>query len=125
MFRAVDACQIWFQFFQLQELVRQEDSNESPEDKSLVVEVPLGSRSAVFNFSDDLMIDDRNLSNDDRSSMKVHSGAATRRQGFVKCFLKVPQAVGLYCSCHAAQASKANLQKTYNNTFSTSNRPRL
>ena len=30
-----------------------------------------------------------------------------------ECFLRVPQAAGLYCSCHAAQASKGNFQKTY------------
>ena len=28
-------------------------SDESPQDKNLVVEVPLGSRNAVFNFDDD------------------------------------------------------------------------
>ena len=38
----------------------------------------------------------------------------------VKCFLRVPQAVGLYCSCHAAQSSKGNFQKTYYKTFRTS-----
>ena len=42
----------------------------------------------------------------------LHSGAATCRKGFVKCFLRVPQAVRLYCSCHAAQASKVNFQIT-------------
>ena len=42
----------------------------------------------------------------------IHSGAATCRRGFVTCFLRVPQAVGLFCSCNAARASKGNLQKT-------------
>ena len=36
---------------------------------------------------------------------------------FVKCFLRVPQAVELYCSCHAAQANKGNFQKTCYKTF--------
>ena len=35
-------------------------------------------------------------------------GATTCSEGFVNRFLGVPQAVGLYCSCHAAQASKGN-----------------
>ena len=35
-------------------------------------------------------------------------GAATCSEGFVNVFLRVPQAVGLYCSCHAAQASRGN-----------------
>ena len=38
----------------------------------------------------------------------VLGAAATCSEGFVNCFLRVPQAVGLYCSCHAAQASKGN-----------------
>ena len=37
------------------------------------------------------------------------------RQGFekgsVKCFQRVPQAFGLYCSYHTSQASKGNIQK--------------
>ena len=33
--------------------------------------------------------------------------------GFVKCFLRVPQAIELYCRCHAAQASKGNFQETF------------
>ena len=41
----------------------------------------------------------------------VPVGAATCSEGFVYFFLKVPQAVGLYCSCHAAQASKGNFKK--------------
>ena len=32
-------------------------------------------------------------------------------------FLRVPQAVGLYCSCHATQASKGNFSKTYYKTL--------
>jgi len=36
----------------------------------------------------------------------VLGGAATCFKGFVNCFLRVPQAVGLYCGCHAAQSSK-------------------
>ena len=38
-------------------------------------------------------------------------------KGFVKYFLRVPLAVGLYCSCNAAQASKGNFQKTFYKTF--------
>ena len=37
-------------------------------------------------------------------------GADTCSKGFVNCFLRVPQAVGLYGSCHAAQASKGNFK---------------
>ena len=53
------------------------------------------------------------------SGRYVQSGAATCSEGFVKCFLKFTQAVGLYCSCNAAQASKGNFQKTFYKTFST------
>ena len=35
-------------------------------------------------------------------------GAATCSEGFINCFLRVPQAVWLYCSCHAVQASRGN-----------------
>ena len=43
------------------------------------------------------------------SGIGILGGAATCSEGFVNCFLRVPQAVvGLYCSCHAAQASKGN-----------------
>ena len=52
-------------------------------------------------------------------------GAATCSEGFVNCFLRVPQAVGLYCSCHAAQASKGNFQLTCYKTSSSTCRPRL
>ena len=44
-------------------------------------------------------------------------------EGLVYFFLRVPQAVGLYCSCHAAQASKGNFKKIYYKTFGTSGRP--
>ena len=44
-------------------------------------------------------------------------------RGFVRCFLRVPQAVGLYCSCHDAPASEGNFQKTYYKMFQTSGRP--
>ena len=47
----------------------------------------------------------------------------TCSEGFVNCFLRVPQAVGLYCSCHAAQASKGNYWKTHYKTRGTSGRP--
>ena len=47
----------------------------------------------------------------------IQSGAATCIKGFVKCVLRVSQAVWLYCSCHAAQASKGSFQKTYYKTF--------
>ena len=43
--------------------------------------------------------------------MIVPGGAATCSEGFVIYFLKVPQAVGLYFSYHAAQASKGNFLK--------------
>ena len=42
---------------------------------------------------------------------------------FCLLFLRVLQAVGLFCSCHAAQASKGNVQKTQYKTFRTSGRP--
>ena len=38
----------------------------------------------------------------------ILGGAATCSEGFVNCFLRVPQTVELYFSCHAAQASKWN-----------------
>ena len=40
-------------------------------------------------------------------------------RGFVKCFLRVTQAVGLYCSYTAAPASKGNFQKMFYKTFGT------
>ena len=46
----------------------------------------------------------------------VPSGAATCSEGFVKCFMIVPQAVGwLHCSCQGAQEGKGKwrFQKTY------------
>ena len=51
--------------------------------------------------------------------------AGGRGQGFVTYFLRVPQTVGLNCSCHAAQASKGNFQKTCYKTFYTTCLPRL
>ena len=36
---------------------------------------------------------------------RLQSGAAGCERGFEKCFLRVTQADGLNCSCHAAQAS--------------------
>ena len=36
----------------------------------------------------------------------LYSGVATCRKGFVKCFLRFPQAVGLYCSRHATSNIK-------------------
>ena len=44
---------------------------------------------------------------------------------FVTCFLRVPQAARLNCSCHAAQASRGNFQKTCFKTFYWTCRPRL
>ena len=41
----------------------------------------------------------------------VQAGAATCSKGFVKCFPRVPLALRLYCSCHAAQGDKGNFQK--------------
>ena len=41
-------------------------------------------------------------------SSQLPGGAAT---GFVNTFLKVPQATGLDCSCHAAQASNGNFHR--------------
>ena len=49
----------------------------------------------------------------------IPGGAATCSEGFVYFFLRVPQAAGLYCSCHAAQASKGNFHKTFCETFFT------
>ena len=43
-------------------------------------------------------------------SLIKQSGAATCFEGFEKCLWGVSRAVGLYCSCHAVQASKVNLQ---------------
>ena len=60
-----------------------------------------------------------------KNKVSVQSGAGACSGGFVTCFLRVSQAVGLYCSCHAAQESKGNFQKTYYKTFGTSCRPRL
>ena len=54
---------------------------------------------------------------------KLPGGAATCFEGFVNFFFESSQAVGLYCSCHAAQASKGNFQKTCYKTFGTSGRP--
>ena len=53
----------------------------------------------------------------------VLGGAATCSEGFVYFFLRVTQAVGLYCSCHAAQASKGNFKKACYETFGTSGHP--
>ena len=47
----------------------------------------------------------------------LQSGAAGCGKGCVTCFLRVPQAVRLNCSCHAAQASKGNFHKTCYKTF--------
>ena len=41
-----------------------------------------------------------------------------REKGFaVKCFLRVPRAVGLHCSCRAPQVSKGNFQDKFYKTF--------
>ena len=57
---------------------------------------------------------------------KIHSlGAAGWGKGFVTCFLRVPRAVELTCSCHAAPASRGNFQKTCYKTFYSTCRPRL
>ena len=48
----------------------------------------------------------------------LQSGAAGCEKGFVKCFLRVSQAIGLYCSCQAAKLSKGNFQETLYKTFS-------
>ena len=58
-----------------------------------------------------------------RTFESIPGGAATYSEGFVYFFLRVPQAVGLNCSCHDAQASKGNFNKTYYKTFGTSGRP--
>ena len=92
----------------------------------------VGPRALVVQC--DTLIRPPNLSNERRPykrgwpnmrALLLQSGAETCSVGFVKCFLRVPQAVGLYCSCHAAQAIKGNFQKTYCKTFRTSYRPRL
>ena len=44
----------------------------------------------------------------DKSHFEIQSGAATCSEGFVTGFVRVSQAVGLYCSCHSAQSSKGN-----------------
>ena len=44
---------------------------------------------------------------------KLITQAAGWVKGFVTCFLGVPQAAGLNCSCHAAQASKGNSLSQY------------
>ena len=59
----------------------------------------------------------------DNTTTHLQSGAATSSKGFVTCFPRVPQAVGLYCSWHAAQARKGYFQKTYYKTFGISCRP--
>ena len=41
----------------------------------------------------------------------IQSGAATCSEGFATWLLRVPQAVGPYFSCHAAQSSEGNFQK--------------
>ena len=46
------------------------------------------------------------------------------RKRFCNMFLRAPQAAGLNCSCHAAQASTGNFQKTCYTTFSSTCRPR-
>ena len=45
------------------------------------------------------------------SPLYILGGAATSSEGFVKKILRVPQAVGLYYSCHAAHASRGTLRK--------------
>ena len=55
----------------------------------------------------------------------LQSGATGCGKGFVTCFLRVPQAARLNCSCHAAQASRGNFQKTCFKTFYWTCRPRL
>ena len=63
-------------------------------------------------------------SDESAKGLSLQPGAVSCRRGFVLCFLRVPQAVRLYCSCHAAQASTGNLQKKNYKTFSTSHHPR-
>ena len=41
----------------------------------------------------------------------VPGGAAIFFEGFVNTFLKVPQAIGQYCSCHAAQQARGTFRK--------------
>ena len=60
-----------------------------------------------------------------RPRTSLQSGAATCWEGFVTCFLRVPQAAGLSCGCHAAQASNGNFETTYYEIFGTSCCPRL
>ena len=57
----------------------------------------------------------------------LQSGAQSQvvKSGYLKRFLRVPQAVGLYCSCRAALASKENFQKTSYKTFLQPDSPRL
>ena len=58
-------------------------------------------------------------------AFNLQSGATGRGKGFETCFVRVPQAVGLNCSCNAGHASKGNFQKTCHRAFFTSCRPRL
>ena len=58
-------------------------------------------------------------------SFLLQSGAAGWGKGFETCLLRVPPAVGLNWTCHAAQASKGNVQKTCYKTFYSTCRPRL
>ena len=55
----------------------------------------------------------------------MQSGASGCEKSVVKCFPRVPRALGLYCSCRAAQVSKGNFQKTFYTTFFTTWCPRL
>ena len=49
---------------------------------------------------------------------KIQGYSSGHGKGFVRFFLRVPQAVGLYCSCNAAQAGKRNCQKTLKQNIS-------
>ena len=43
----------------------------------------------------------------------LQSGAAGRVKGLVTCFLRVPLAVWLNCSCHAAQAEQGEISEKF------------
>ena len=51
------------------------------------------------------------------SSTFLQPGASGCDRGLVKCFRRVMQAIGLYCSCRAVQASEGNFQKIFYKTF--------
>ena len=59
-------------------------------------------------------------------NLKIQLGASGYEKGFVECFLKTPQDVGLYMGCTAAAVLPKQVRGTSRkNTFVTTWRPRL